>query len=61
MKETYNGVEMTRDGAAIESGEGAARGRTPPFANCAQHGAPEKALASGMMGVESARSGAEHR
>ena len=49
MKNSYNGVEVPRDGAAIEYGAPASQGKTPPFAKGApflrqseQDGAPAK-------------------
>ena len=44
MKDSYNGVEIPKDGVAIEYDAPASQGKTPPFAKGAQDGAPEKAL-----------------
>ena len=48
MKQEYNGIEVPREGETIEYGEGAPRGKTPPFAKGApflrqdeQDGAPD--------------------
>ena len=64
MKNSYNGVEVPRDGAAIEYGAPASQGKTPPFAKGApflrqgeQDGAPAKALSSGTAKVERAYKG----
>ena len=42
MKQTYNGVEVPRDGTAIEYDAPASQEKTPPFAKGAQDGAPAK-------------------
>ncbi len=36
MKDSYNGVAVPKDGVAIEYGEGASQGKTPPFARDAR-------------------------
>ncbi|MGC1289999.1 MAG: NADP-dependent isocitrate dehydrogenase [Candidatus Acidiferrales bacterium] len=40
MKNSYNGVEVPKDGAAIEYGEGVSQGKTRPFAQNETDGAP---------------------
>ena len=72
MKEKYNGVGVPRGGAAIEyvppsSGSSTApalQGKTPPFAQNAKDGAPEKASPARFLVVtkiERADSKAENR
>lgn len=71
MKEKYNGVEVPRDGAAIEYDAPASQGKTPPFAKGApfprqgkQDGAPEKASPARFLvitNIERANGKAENR
>ncbi|MGB6876611.1 MAG: NADP-dependent isocitrate dehydrogenase [Candidatus Acidiferrales bacterium] len=50
MKQTYNGVEVPKDGSGIEYSAAAPSGKTPPFAQDAKDGAPEKtSSAQGTM------------
>ena len=49
MKKEYNGVEVPKDGAAIEYNVPASQGKTPPFAQNTKDGAPAKP--SGAMRV----------
>lgn len=64
MKDRYNGVEVSRDGAAIECDVPVSQGKTPPFAQDAKDGAPEKASPARfliMTKMERADSDAENR
>ena len=64
MRDKYNGVEVPRGGAAIEYGAPASQGKTPPFAQDAKDGAPEKASPARfliMTKMKRADSNAENR
>jgi len=71
MKDSYNGVEVPRDGAAIEYDAPASQGKNPPFAKGApflrqgeQDGARERTSPARfliMTKMERANSKAENR
>jgi len=64
MKEKYNEVAVPKEGAAIECDVPVSQGKTPPFAQDAKDGAPEKASPARflmMTKMEQADSNAENR